>query len=92
MKSILNYKLSAVPLSLFYPTGEMRKTAKSKLLHELEMKESSQASLPQMQDSGTIIDFLAVVQTSISSKPTTFQNLSVCLETAISSAFRESSK
>ena len=56
------------------------------------MKESSQASLPQMQDSATIIDFMAVVQTSMSCKPTTFQDLSVCLETAISSAFRESSK
>ena len=70
----------------------MRKTAKSKLLHELEMNELSQAYLPHMQYSATIFDFMAVVQTSMSSKPTTFQDLSVCSETAISSAFGESSK
>ena len=58
----------------------MRKTAKSKLLHELEMKESS-----------TIIDFMAVVQTSMSLKPSSFQDLSGCLEASITSAFKESS-
>ena len=56
------------------------------------MKKSSQAYLPQMQDSATFIDFMSVIQLSVSYKPTTFQDLSVCLETPISSAFRESSK
>ena len=92
LKSILTYELSAVPLSLFYTTGEMRKVAKSKLLHEIEMKESSENCLPQRQDSVTIIDFMAVVQTSISSKPVTFQDLLKYFENCISTAFKESTK
>jgi len=32
LQSVLKYELSAIPLSLFYPDGAMRKTMKSQLL------------------------------------------------------------
>ena len=45
LKATLTYELSAVPLSLFHPGGEMRKTAKSQLLHELETSVESSSNL-----------------------------------------------
>ena len=92
LPSILKYELSAIPLSLFYPNGTMRKTDKSKLLHELEMKESSMSELPPSSHSATVVDFMALIQIGTSLKPKSFDQLKKFLESSISSAYRESSK
>ena len=39
MEHVLSFELNAVPLSITHFDGEMRKTCKSKILHELEMDE-----------------------------------------------------
>ena len=39
MTKVLSYELSAVPLSLFHLNGDMRKTNKRVLLHELEINQ-----------------------------------------------------
>ena len=39
MEHVLSFELNDVPLSKTHASGEMRKTCKSKLLHELEVNE-----------------------------------------------------
>ena len=45
LQNVLSHELSAVPLALFDPYGDMKKTSKSKLLKEAEITEYSQLTL-----------------------------------------------
>ena len=90
LKSVLSYELYAVPLSLFHVTGEMRKTAKSKLLQELEVKEHSLPSLEFSERSATIVDFMAVVQSNLHPKTTTFGQLLESYKLSVIASLRES--
>ena len=59
-QNILSYGLSTVPLALFYPNGDMRKTSKSKILKEIEITEYSQLPLLGYQyASATVNNFMA---------------------------------
>ena len=90
LKSVLSYELSAVPLSLFHVTGEMRKTAKSKLLQELKVKEHSLPSLEFSECSATIVDFMAVVQSNLHPKTNTFGQLLESYKMSVIASLRES--
>ena len=61
LRSVISYKLLGVPLSIFHSNGEERKSAKSKLLHELEVKEHSVKPLGFCHDSATILDFIVII-------------------------------
>ena len=63
LKAVLSHELSATPLSLFHPTGEMRKTNKSQLMKELESLSTSKETLhTEIKDkSATVVDFMALV-------------------------------
>ena len=50
---MLAYELSSVPLSITYPNGDMRKTAKSILLKELEMGSNSATDITKDVNSKT---------------------------------------
>ena len=56
--------LSSVPLSITYPNGDMRKTAKSNLLKELEMESGSVTHISKDINNKTcyIIDLMGIVQ------------------------------
>ena len=93
LKDVLAHELSAVPLSIFHPTGEMRKTNKSQLLKELvgETIESIQYLINEIKDnSATIIDFMAIVQSLNKSGLVTFEDLANRLESAVLSSLKES--
>ena len=69
MQNVISYKLSAVPLPLFYPNGDMRKISKSRLLKEVEISEYSQRLLLGYQyTSATVIDFMTTIQPTDFSK------------------------
>ena len=76
MQNVISHKLSAVPLPLFYPNGDMRKISKSKLLKEVEITEYSQLPLLRYQyTSATVIDFMATIQPTDFSKFERFSNV-----------------
>ena len=79
-------ELAPVPLSLFHLTGEMRKTNKSDLLDELQIKESNRnvLDLTAPEKSLTIIDFMAVVQSTTKGGLKTFEDLSERIKSTIS--------
>ena len=74
---VLSYELSAVPLSLFHPTGQVRKKDKSQTLHELESMSSSAKSISNgiSSTSTTVIDFMAMLQSLNKSNLETFKDL-----------------
>ena len=72
LKSVLSHLFSVVPLSIFYPIGEQRKLAKSKLLHELKTKEYSIKTVGFHNDSASILDFMEIIQWTIQTKAGTF--------------------
>ena len=92
LKGVFSHELSAIPLSLFHSTGEMRKTTKSQLLKELEGLVTSNTVLNNDNNnlSASIIDFMAVIQSTNLSGLTTFHELAERLEKSILSNFKES--
>ena len=62
LKNVLSYELSPAPLSISTLSGNMRKTAKSKLLAKLEIDTNSVKALPDYSNSSAyIIDFMAIL-------------------------------
>lgn len=92
MKSVLCHELSAVPLSIFHPNGEMRKTTKSNLLKELESLAESSLELNNnnIDKSASVLDFMAIVQSSNFSDVKTFRDFVIKLKNSITSCFKES--
>ena len=90
LRSVLSYELSGVSLSIFHSTVEQRKSAKSKLLHELEVKEYSVKTVGFHHDSATILDFIAIMQSTIQKKAGTFGHLLGNLKPSVFSVFQES--
>ena len=69
LQNVFSHELSAAPLALFYPNGDIKKTSKSKLLKEIEITEYSQLpSLGYQYASPTVIDFMATIQSTDFSK------------------------
>ena len=90
LQHVLSHELSAVPLALFYPNGEMRKTSKSKLLKQIEIAQLSQQSLTEYQyTSATIIDFMATIQSIDYSKFERFSNVADGITSKILSSFQD---
>ena len=59
MAKVPSYALEAVPLSTTHLNGDMLKTSKSVLLHELEVHVASTDILPtSLDDYGFIIDLM----------------------------------
>ena len=77
LKIVLSYDLSAVPLSLFHLAGEMRKTDKIQILHELESISSSAKSINNgiSSTSTSVIDFMAMLQSLNKSNLKKFNDL-----------------
>ena len=55
MQNVLSRVICAVPLDYFYPNGAMRRTAKSNLLLEIEIKRYSLPSLMRNPDLGATV-------------------------------------
>ena len=92
LKAVLSHELSAIPLSLFHPTGEMRKTNKSQLMKELESLSTSKETLhTEIKDkSVTVVDFMVLVQSLNKSGLQTFEQLATRLQFSVLSNFKES--
>ena len=90
-QNVLSHERSAVPLALFYPNGNMRKTSKSKLLKEIEITEYSQLPLLGYQyASATVICFMATIKSTNFSKFERFSNVADGITSKIISSFQES--
>ena len=81
LKMVLSCELPAVSLSLFHPTGEMCKTDKSQILHELESMSSSAESINNGISSTrtTVIDFMATLESLNKSNLEMFNDLFKCI-------------
>ena len=91
LQNVLSHELSAVPLALFYPNGDIRKTSKSKLLKEIEITEYSQLPLLECQyASSTVIDFMATIQSTDFSKFERFSNVADGINSKMIESFQES--
>ena len=89
LKNVLSYELNPVPLSTSTLSGNMRKTAKSKLLEELEIDTNSVKAHPDYSNSSAyIIGFMAILQTAKKGKLATFSDLSDALSEQVLSAFK----
>ena len=89
LKNVLSYELSPVPLSISTLSGNMCKTAKSKLLAKLEIDTNSVKALPDYSNSSAyIIDFTAILQTAKKGKLATFSDLSEVISEQVLSAFK----
>ena len=90
MSKVLSYELAAVPLSISHLNGDMLKTNKSVLLHELEIDNASTETLPNdsKEDTGVIIDLMALVQSSSANNVLTFEDLSVTFVSHIIDSFK----
>ena len=89
LREILTYKLGPLPLSLTKPNGNMNKTAKSKLMQELEVDFSvNDISTTGKESSCFIIDLMALVQSAVTQNSILFGDLAVCLSQAVTNAFR----
>lgn len=79
LRNVLSHELSAVPLSLFRPTGEMRKTDKSQALHELENETKAEEHILNDEEArsntATVIDFMAMIQCVKKTDLETFDDL-----------------
>ena len=76
-KEALRYPLCPIPLSIAFPDGSKRSTAKSKLLHELGISYAIVSDLPQQVDA-YVIDVMAQIR-SLHGKPDTFEDLAMKL-------------
>ena len=89
LKNVLSHELSPVPLSTSTLIGNMRKTAKSKLLAEFKIDTNSVRALPDYSNSSAYtIDFMAILQTAKKGKLATFSDLSEALSEQVLSAFK----
>ena len=89
LRDILTYELGPVPLSLAKPNGNMNKTAKSKLMQELEVDSSvNDVSTKGNESSCFIIDLMALVQSAVTQNSILFGDLAVCLSQTVTNAFR----
>ena len=86
---LLTYELGPVPLSLAKPNGNMNKTAKRKLMQELEVDSSvNDISTKGNESSCFIIDLMALVQSVVTQNSILFGDLAVCLSQTVTNAFR----
>ena len=78
LKEVFEYELSAVPYSIVYPDGSLRKGIKSKLLLELEKETVVSENLPSSEEQETtwVIDGMAILQMVKFSSCTRFIELS----------------
>ena len=75
MEEVLKYSLRPFPSSLSTSTGDLVKTAKSKLLHAIEDEvPDASVELPAVEDKAYILDAMAVLQT-LTTIPSTFGEL-----------------
>ena len=78
LKEVFEYELSAVPYSIAYPDGSLRKGTKSKLFLELEKETVVSEKFPssEKQETAWIIDGMAILQMLKFSSCTRFGELS----------------
>ena len=75
LPEVLKYELSPLPMSLCL-NGDMRKTAKSKLLQELEFDTDSPSIIHTVpSETSYIIDLMAIVHKASSRHAKTFEDL-----------------
>ena len=86
---ILTYELGPATLSLAKPNGNMNKTAKNKLMQELEVDSSVNDISTTGNESGCfIIDLMALVQSAVTQNSILFGDLAVYLSQTVTNAFR----
>lgn len=80
-KNVLSYELALIPLVLFHPTGEMRKTNKSEILKELEIHSSSYRNVQEICENKVllVINFMPSLQALSKLALKTFGDLVLCL-------------
>jgi hypothetical protein len=80
METVMSHELAAVPPSLFYDDGSMRKTTKADLAKKLEAVVEESQQLPNVDvPSAYIIDGMALIQTLHDSAFQTFNDLAECV-------------
>ena len=90
MQNVFSRELCTVPLDLFYPNGSMRRSAKSNLFNEIEIKKYSLPSLMRNPDLGaTVADFMAILQSLDYSKFERFSNVADEISANFLSSFLE---
>lgn len=80
-KNVLSHELALIPLVLFHPTGEMRKTNKSEILKELEIHSSSYRNVQEICENKVllVINFMPSLQALSKLALKTFGDLVLCL-------------
>ncbi len=80
METVMSHELAAVPPSLFYDDGSMRKTTKADLAKKLEAVVEETQQLPNVKEpSAYIIDGMALLQSLNDSAFQTFNDLGECV-------------
>ena len=80
METVMSHELAAVPPSLFYDDGSMRKTTKADLAKKLEAVVEETQQLPNVEEpSAYIIDGMALLQSLNDSTFQTFNDLGECV-------------
>ncbi len=80
METVMSHELAAVPPSLFYDDGSMRKTTKADLAKKLEAVVEETQQLPNVKEpSAYIIDGMALLQRLNDSAFQTFNDLGECV-------------
>ena len=80
LENVMCHELAAVPPSLFYDDGGMRKTTKADLAKKLESVVEVVQELPHSTDkSAYIIDGMAMLQSLLDSASQTFSDLAECI-------------
>ncbi|XP_056138321.1 uncharacterized protein tdrd12 [Lampris incognitus] len=80
LDNVMSHELAAVPPSLFYDDGEMRKTTKADLAKKLESVVEVMQELPEITaKSAYIIDGMALLQSLPDSAFLTFSDLAECI-------------
>ena len=89
LKNVLSYELSPFPLSISTLSGNTRKTAKCKLLADLEIDTNCVKALPDYSNSSAyIINFMVILQTAKKGKLATFSDLLEALSEQVLSALK----
>ena len=89
LRDILTYEQKPVTLSLEKPNGSMNKTAKSKLMQELEVDTSvNDISTARTESSCFVTDLMALVQSTVTQNSILFGNLPMCSSQTVTNAFR----
>lgn len=79
METVMSHELAAVPPSLFYDDGSMRKTTKADLAEKLESVVEETQQLPVKEPSAYLIDGMALLQSLHDSGFQTFNDLGECI-------------